>query len=145
LAALEDRTLLGRGLVVPFRRDKRHDFHAASGAELVRSAISQVLAVRADNGRMTGELPWRPEFGSLLYSLQHTGVDEVFAALARSRVVSAISQWEPRARVTSTQVLRVTDTAGQVTALLRVTYDLVQVGSQNVLTRNQQLDVPLTQ
>ena len=143
LAPIEDRSLLGYGLLAPLRRDRRLDFASAGGVQLVRSAISQILGTRADDGRMTGELPWRPEMGSLLHRLQYAAIDDSFASLVRSRVIGAISLWEPRARITSVQVVRAADAQGHLQALIRVAFDIVQSGTQNVLVRNQQLDVPL--
>jgi len=142
-ASAGERSLLGYGLLTPFRRDRKADFTAGGGYELVRSAIAQVLAVRADDGRMTGELPWRPEFGSLLHRLQYANLDEAYGDLVRSRVVSAIDRWEPRARVMKVQVLRGLDAQGQVSAFVRVEFQIVQAGSGNVLAGTEKLDVPL--
>jgi phage baseplate assembly protein W len=139
LASIEDRSLFGYGLLAPLRRDARRDFQAAGGVALVTSALNQILGVRADDGRGTGELPWRPEFGSLLHRLQYANVDEAFAALARSRVLGAVAQWEPRARITDVRVHR--QAGGRV--LLTVLFNLVQLGTENVLARNQSLEVPI--
>lgn len=138
-ASVEDRTLFGYGLLGPLRRDKRRDFQAAGGVALVASALNQVLGVRADDGRGTGELPWRPEFGSLLHRLQFANVDESFAALARSRVLGAVTQWEPRARITDVRVFR--QAGGRV--FLKILFNLVQLGTETVLARNQSLQVPI--
>lgn len=51
---------LGRGLVHPFRRDKKQDFAFAEGEELVRSAVGQVLGTASASDFTDGELPWDP-------------------------------------------------------------------------------------
>jgi phage baseplate assembly protein W len=131
------------GLLAPFRRDQKRDFVSGAGEELVRSAVRQVLFVRADDGRSSGELPWRPEFGSLLYRLQYLGMDEGMAALLRHRVVEAIATWEPRVRISDVQVSREFDGEGKILAVARVVYSFVQPGTGNVLVRDAQVDVPL--
>lgn len=48
---------LGRGLVRPFRTDRKQDFAFAEGEEFVRSAVGQILGTRAATDFTQGELP----------------------------------------------------------------------------------------
>jgi phage baseplate assembly protein W len=133
------REVLGVGL--PLARESK-DFRVARLEELVRASITQILGVRADDGRSHGELPWRPDFGSLLHRLQFMNVDETFAALVETRVIGAISQWEPRCRVTRVVVERV-DSEGGVRAIVQVHYVIVQAGTSAALSGGQRVDVPI--
>lgn len=131
--------LFGQGLLAPLRQDPATGFAAGVGVALVKSAVAQVLGVRADDGRVSGELPWRPEFGCLLESLRFMNMDASFAALARTRVIGAVAQWEPRAQITGVRSRRGVD--GE--AYIDVAFDVVQSGTGNVLARDEQLSVPL--
>lgn len=138
VAPLEQRAGFGVGLLTPFRRDKRNDFVSGGDADLLRSKIVQVLGTRADNGRMTGELPWRTDFGSLLYTMRFVNIDEAMAAVVRSRIAGALATWLPQVQVTRV-VIRQSDTK----IMASLTYNVVQVGTANLLARNQEVDVPL--
>ncbi len=129
------------GLAFPLQRESR-DLRSATTEELVRASIVQILGTRADDGRAHGELPWRPDFGSLLHRLQYMPVDDAFAALVETRVIGALSQWEPRIRVTKTVVERV-DTEGGVRAVVQVHYVIVQPTTGTPLSGAQRVDVPL--
>ncbi len=99
---LLQQPFLGFGLVHPLVRDQQGDFAAKGGVELVRSCVSQVLGTDCSNdgGSSQGELPWRPEFGSLLRLLRHRNMDAVLRHLAKVYVVEALGRWEPRVKVT---------------------------------------------
>jgi phage baseplate assembly protein W len=122
--------VLGRGLIRPFRRDQKTDFAATGGAALVKAAVGQILGTMcSDPNRpeMQGEMPWRTEFGSLLYLLRHRKNDDALAALARSHVGTALARWEPRVRVTNVEVTREQATSGSGENVLRIwiTYDIL--------------------
>jgi len=97
---------LGFGLLRPLRRDQKADFAAAGGEQLIRSAVGQILGTIGASDVTPGELPWRTDFGSLLYRLRHQKNDSVLQELARVYVVDALKRWEPRVVVTSLQVSR---------------------------------------
>jgi phage baseplate assembly protein W len=137
-----DLTQSGVGLLVPFRRAEL-DFASDSGDALVRSGITQVLLTRADDGRAGGELPWRPEFGSLLHRLQYMAIDDSFAGLIRSRVIGAVSAWEPRAEIHDVEVHRRENGRGELEAFIRVSYSIVQTSTGATQTAVRALDVPL--
>ncbi len=143
LAPFQERAGLGHGLLTPFRRDRKADFASGGMTALIKACVGQILGTRADDGRMTGELPWRPEFGSVLYQLRMLPIDETFAHLVRSKVTAAVQRWEPRARVTKVQVFRQYNSDQNIVALVKVTFDIVQAGTTNILVANQALEVPI--
>jgi len=137
---------LGNGLLRPFRRDQKLDFANAAGLELVRSAVGQVLGTRAASDTIQGEIPWRTEFGSLLYLLRHRNNDITTRELARVYVAQAIARWEPRVRVTNviTQRQEVPPN-GDVALSARVFFDVIDrnVPGNQVLLSGLDVTVPV--
>jgi phage baseplate assembly protein W len=117
--------LLGRGLSIPFRRDRQRDFAAASGEALVRSAVAQVLGTVGASDFTQGELPWRTEFGSLLHLLRHQKNDVALREMAKVYVQDALRRWEPRIMVTRLDAERLEDSAGSK-LVLRLRYNVIQ-------------------
>lgn len=117
-----------RGLLRPFRRDRKADFAAGSGEALIRRAVGQILGTMAASELTPGELPWRTEFGSGLHLLRHQRSDALLQELARIHVVDALKRWEPRIRVTSVQITRERDRGENVLAI-RLRYAIVTRGS----------------
>lgn len=115
---------LGFGPIAPFRRDKKRDFAAAGGEELVRSAVMQVLGTMGASDYTQGELPWRTEFGSLLQLLRHKKNDIVLRELARVYVREALRKWEPRVVVTGLDVQRLDPEGNSLSIRLR--YQVIQ-------------------
>lgn len=95
---------LGNGIVIPFRRGVR-DIVSASGIELIRSSVRQILGTRASVGSLVGELPWRPDFGSKLWVLRNRLNDATLEGQAVAFVREALLQ-EPRVRITDVFVER---------------------------------------
>lgn len=139
------RSFLGNGLLIPFRRDRKTDFANGSNEALVRSCVAQVLGTQAsdEEGRIRGELPWRPRFGSMLHKLKHRH-GHVLKELARAYVLEALRRWEPRVLVTDCYT-----TFDRVTRVLSINlrYDIVvaNTSGNNVVLRDidQTVDVPL--
>jgi uncharacterized protein len=117
--------LLGRGLSIPFRRDRQRDFAAASGEALVRSAVAQVLGTVGASDFTQGEMPWRTEFGSLLHLLRHQKNDVALREMAKVYVQDALRRWEPRIMVTRLDAERLDDSAGSK-LVLRLRYNVIQ-------------------
>jgi phage baseplate assembly protein W len=117
-----------RGVLRPFRRDRKADFAAGSGEPLIRSAVGQILGTMAASEFTPGELPWRTEFGSHLHLLRHQKNEVLLQELARVHVVDALKRWEPRIRVTSVQITRERDRGENVLAI-RLRYAIVASGS----------------
>jgi len=121
-----DLPFLGFGLITPFRRDKKSDFAASGGEVLVRSCVSQVPGTEcSDDAGNIGELPWRPEFGSVLYKLRHRPNDEVMEHVARVYVAEAIQRWEPRVVVKEVTISRRRTHEELDTLLIHLRYDVI--------------------
>lgn len=140
------KSFLGRGIVAPFRRDRKTDFASASGEALVRSRVAEILGVQCSDagGTLQGELPWRHAFGSMLYRLKHKkGI--VLQELARVYVIDALRRWEPAVQVSNASVVSFDRDTRTLTIRLR--YDVIKVNSPSnavVLQGiDQTIDVPL--
>jgi uncharacterized protein len=116
---------LGRGLSIPFRRDRARDWASASGEALVRSAVAQVLGTVGASDFTQGELPWRTEFGSLLHLLRHQKNDVALREMAKVYVQDALRRWEPRIMVTRLDAERLDDSQGSK-LVLRLRYNVIQ-------------------
>ena len=137
---------LGFGPVRPWRRDQKLDWASAKGQKLVASAVGQVLGTRASSDYTQGEVPWRTEFGSLLYLLRHRNNTPTTRELARVYASQALARWEPRLRVTGVAVKsQEVQGLGNVAVAVRVRYDVLagqQPGSGTILT-GQEAEVAL--
>lgn len=132
---------LGFGLLRPLRRDQKADFAAAGGEQLIRSAVGQILGTIGSSEATPGELPWRTEFGSLLYRLRHQKNDHVLQELARVYIVDALKRWEPRIAVTAVTVGREQHDGDNVLAI-RLRYDVISTntpGNNVILAGIEQL------
>lgn len=114
----------GFGLLYPLKRENG-DFRAAGGAELVKSALRKVVAVKAasPDGVMRGEYPWRMAFGSQVVRLLHSNPDETLPDLVRVFVADAVAEYEPRATVDTASTTAVPRGAGQAIRV-QITYRL---------------------
>lgn len=113
-----------RGVVTPFRRDGKGDYANLAGVDLLTADVRELLAIRGASARAPGEVPWRTELGSRLYSLRHRNMDaNVRDAVAVEMVSEAVHRWERRARVGRTRV--VVDTAA---GALHVLAEIVPLG-----------------
>ncbi|TQF11023.1 GPW/gp25 family protein [Myxococcus llanfairpwllgwyngyllgogerychwyrndrobwllllantysiliogogogochensis] len=106
-----------RNLLVPFRRDRKRDFAAGTGAELLASKVRQVLLTEGPTPHSTGELPWRTSFGAGLARLRHQSNDAVLAELARVYVRDALARWLPGVQLVQ---VRVEQEAATLTLRVRV-------------------------
>lgn len=88
-----------RGLLTPFRRDRKRDFASGDGDALLASKVLQVLATEGATLRSSGELPWRTAFGTPLQLLRHQRNDAALAELARVYIRDALRRWVPEAEV----------------------------------------------
>jgi len=132
---------LGNGLLRPFGRDRRSDFTAAGGEQLIKSAVGQVLGTVGSSDFTQGEIPWRTEFGSLLHLLRHQKNDATLQELARVYVVDALKRWEPRVQVTSVAVTR-EQLDGENILAIRVRYNIISTntpGNNVVLSGVEQM------
>jgi uncharacterized protein len=119
---------LGFGLLRPFQRDRRTDFVTAGGVALIRSAVGQILGTIGASEVTPGEVPWRTDFGSLLFRLRHQKNDHVREELARVYVVDALKRWEPRIIVTAVTIRRLSQEGENVLAI-RIRYDITSTNT----------------
>ena len=126
---------LGFGLIRPFQRDGRADFVAAGGEAAIRSAVGQILGTIGASDVTPGEVPWRTDFGSLLFRLRHQRNDSMLQELARVYVVDALQRWEPRIVVTAVALSRLRHDGENVLAI-RIRYDVISTNApgNNVLS-----------
>lgn len=94
------------GILTPFRRDGISDFASGGGVALMASKVLQVLATECTGPTNVGELPWRPRFGSLFYTLRHRNNDRVLEELARVYAADALGRWLPSVRVVDCTIER---------------------------------------
>lgn len=138
-------SFLGFGLVRPFVRDQKGDFATGEAEVLVRACVGQVLGTRGRNEKAEGEVPWRTDFGSLLYTLRHAPNDPVTTALAQTYIQDALARWEPRVRLRAvtyrTEKSRSDVKGGDDVLVASLVYDLVDGGA--VIQTNIQQDVRL--
>lgn len=131
-----------RGLLGPLRRGAA-DFVSGEGAALIHSEIRQVLGTRCSSATTQGELPWRPEFGSLLQHARHRNNDAVLEALLTQWAVDAISRWLRFVRVTRTQLERQKDEHGHETILhFWVFWEAVSRGGQILGSGSTSVQLP---
>lgn len=117
-----DRTLLsflGFGLLAPFTRGS-NDFKAAGGIELIQSAVRQVLFTRGESPVSTGEIPWRPDFGTPLDFLRFQPNDEVLREIAFLFMARSIDLHEPRVRLVDVEIEQV-----DTTFTMRMVFDTI--------------------
>lgn len=116
-------SLLGQGILRPFRRDQKQDFANDTDLANVRACVGQVLGTQCSvpGTDIQGELPWMPEFGSMLYRLRHKK-GHMLQELARVYIVDALQRWEPRVSITSSSVEMDLE---QRTLTIRIMYDVI--------------------
>lgn len=128
-ASVRGVPFLGYGILRPFVRDQKGDFAAAGGATLVKACVGQVLGTMASSEFITGELPWAPEFGSLLHVLRHRQNDSVAQQLAKVYITDALARWEPRVKLTSVRFERRKSSStlggGEDVLFIHVVYDVI--------------------
>lgn len=95
----------GRGITCPFQRDGKGDFANASGLDVLRSDVGELVGIMGPAADQPGELPWRCDLGTRLITLKHRGIHkELTRATAEHMSAGAIRAWEPRVRVAPTTV-----------------------------------------
>lgn len=117
---------LGNGLLNPLRRGSR-DFNSASGVDLIKASVRQILGTRAAIGdERVGELAWRPDFGSKFWVLKHRNNDGTLRGQAIAFAYEALS-WEPRIEVTEVTINDTNSSPNELS--IRILYRIID---QNV-------------
>ena len=145
---LESRAPVLRRLVLlrPFQRNGINDFASGDGPERWRSAVGQVLGTRCSSEFGEGELPWMPEFGSLLHLVKHRNNDMVTAELVRHYASEALARWLPQVKVLRVTIQRRPDDAGQLSILVaNIVYTVLAKGTGHVLVPEGTADYQLRQ
>lgn len=123
-------SLIGRGLLIPFRRQGR-DFVEGSGLILLRSSISQILSTRK------GEIRWRPDFGLDVERMRHRNITEEFMGELEADILDSILTHEPRVDVVSVVLERLRNST-KITA--KVTWRaLAQSGRGNTVLTGEEI------
>lgn len=123
----------GHGVVRPFIRDGQGDWAHSADIALVRAEVGQVLGTLGSSGTTQGELPWRPEFGSVLQLLRFGNLDDTLAELARTYVIDAIRVWLFRVRVKDASA-SIDHSAGAL--IITIRYDILASNKRSVLSAN---------
>ena len=124
----------GVGLIRPFQRDQKNDFAWAKDATLVIAAVGQILGTLCSSEFSEGELPWRPEFGSLLHLLRHRPNSPAINELAHTYVIDALQRWERRIVVTKTEVGKSLDEQGGFNSLvIKVRFNFIDFTTGSVI------------
>lgn len=97
--------LMTRGVVSGFRRAS-NDIQTATGLDVIKNNMKQILGVRSGTQYTVGELPWRTEFGSQLHVIRHQNNGIVAQELARIHVVGAITRWAPRVLIKDVKITK---------------------------------------
>lgn len=96
--------MVGRNLLIPFRRDRKRDLATGEAEVLLASKVRQVLLTEGATPRSSGELPWRANFGAGLGLARHRPNDAVLAELTRVQVRDALRRWLPAVAVIAVEV-----------------------------------------
>jgi len=119
---MSDSTILGYGLITPFRRAS-NDFETGGGVELIKSSLRTILGTVGASGTTLGELPFNQGLGTKLPFIKGTNLDSPeMEELARYHVVDAIRRNEPRVRLKQVRFIKNRENF-QLTIKLR--YDII--------------------
>lgn len=131
----------GHGLTHPLRRDSKGDFANQSGPELVKAAVLQILGTFASSEISEGEVPWRPDFGSLLYLLRHHPNNAILQDLARVHVVEAVGRWDSRVRITDVRTSKTKTTTDDDTLDIAVRFNFIDLNTGKVVFENLEVTI----
>jgi len=132
---MTEKDPIGTGLVCPFRRDAKGDFAHASGLEVLKSDVGELLGLRGPTATEPGELAWDTERGTSLHMMQHRQLhSEMTRALADQLASGVLRKYEPRVRPGRVTV----ESQEDGTLWVRVSYrplGFLREGEQTVVTR----------
>jgi phage baseplate assembly protein W len=131
---------LGRGVLRPFVRNGQGDFANSNDLDLIRAEVGQTLGTIAASPVSRGEIPWRPEFGALLYRLRFSNLDESTIELARVYVIQAIENWNTRVKIRASEI---TVNTQERKLNIVISYDILSSKSRTAIATNQQTETEL--
>jgi phage baseplate assembly protein W len=131
---------LGRGVLRPFVRNSEGDFANSNDLDLIRAEVGQTLGTIASSGDSRGEVPWRPEFGSLLYRLRYQNLDSSLVEITRAYVAEAIQTWNPRVRIRKTVITP--DLENNLLSIV-LRYDILATRNRSAISENEQVQLNL--
>lgn len=100
--------------------------------ELIKANVQQIIMTLCQGRRNNGEIPWRPEFGTLVSTLRFRNNNFVLRELAEEYIVDALERWEPRVEVKQANILSVDSLLS-----IHIIYDiLLNPQSGNILQSN---------
>ena len=108
-----------KGILVPFQMSDASYPVAAVGSRVLASSMLSILSTTP------GERVYRPDFGSWLRRILFANMRELATIQARSEVLRALAQWEPRITL-----LGMTFSRQETTIQVFITWQ--PTGSQNV-------------
>lgn len=91
-------TSRAKGILFPFQKGPQGAPRGASGIELIKSNLSQLLSTKP------GERVMRPTYGLFLDRLVFEQDPAVVAAIAKREILTKVGQFEPRAQIVDIQV-----------------------------------------
>lgn len=122
------------GQTWPLRRDQVNDFATASEADMITADLELLLGIECTGPRAVGELPWRPELGSLVYMVRHRNLyDAATVEFIRTYVVDAVARWYPVVRITKVEIQPEKDQEGVISRMTcRIHWEKRAQGSRQV-------------
>lgn len=122
------------GQTWPLRRDQVNDFATASESEMISADLELLLGIECTGPKAVGELPWRPELGSLIYMLRHRNLyDEATTEFVRTYSADAVARWYPAVRITKVTIQPEKDQDGEITRMTcRIGWERRARGSQQI-------------
>jgi phage baseplate assembly protein W len=123
MAEADQYAHLGANVLVPFRRDGKHDFANDRGIAVVQSSLRTIFGTLCAGPQNQGEVPFNQGLGTLVTLLRHRNInDPTTQELAVYYVADAIRRNEPRVKLKGVEL---TQSATTRRLVLRLTYDVV--------------------
>jgi hypothetical protein len=116
---------IGYGLLFPFRRGAS-DFDSGTGAKLLRSRARKVAGTAAHGfgGKVSGDYPWRQNFGSWLRFLRHRNLNRAGEDLAKVYLSEAFNRWDSAVLVDTARTSFVPTGVQSTTKKIRLYFDV---------------------
>lgn len=98
---------LGAGIILPFRRDGKHDFANSVGLDMVRSSAYVILSTLCSGPENEGEIRWNQHLGTQLPLMRHRNFnDETVRELAVHYGFDGLSSNDPRIILSNVNIIK---------------------------------------